>query len=161
MSERDREPRHTEKARLLDTRPFAWRAAISRVRKKALCRALSGIPAGAWMAGTSPAMTQDIELNRIVIPGLVPGIHGTPAERQPLLNSRVFPHPARSENLTDCSRLHVLGGILLRRHAPSNLDPVLPRTKRLVRTIFSGRDCPSLQADRQPRRGGQASVALA
>jgi len=24
------------------------------------------------------------------MPGLVPGIHGTPTERQPLLNSRVF-----------------------------------------------------------------------
>jgi hypothetical protein len=28
------------------------------------------------------------------MPGLVPGIHGTPTGRQPLLNSRVFPQPA-------------------------------------------------------------------
>jgi hypothetical protein len=28
------------------------------------------------------------------MPGLVPGIHGTPTERQPLPNSRVFPQPA-------------------------------------------------------------------
>jgi hypothetical protein len=34
----------------------------SRVRKNALCRPVAGIPARAWMAGTSPAMTQVVEI---------------------------------------------------------------------------------------------------
>jgi hypothetical protein len=37
------------------------------------------------------------------MPGLVPSIHGTPAERQPLLNSRVFPHPVRRNTTADDS----------------------------------------------------------
>jgi hypothetical protein len=45
------------------------------------------------MAGTSPAMTQVIEMYEIVMPGLVRGIHGMPLEPQSLLNSGVFPQP--------------------------------------------------------------------
>jgi hypothetical protein len=40
----------------------------------------------AWTAGTSPAMTQLIGINKIVMPGLVPGIHGC----RSLLNSGLF-----------------------------------------------------------------------
>jgi hypothetical protein len=34
------------------------------------------------------------------MPGLVLGIHGTPTEWQPLLNSRVFPQPVSGRLLT-------------------------------------------------------------
>jgi hypothetical protein len=47
------------------------------------------------MAGTSPAMTQLLNSKEIVMPGFVPGIHGTPTERQPLLNSLAFPQFVR------------------------------------------------------------------
>jgi hypothetical protein len=33
------------------------------------------------MAGTSPAMPQPIEVQKIVMPGFVPGIHEVPSER--------------------------------------------------------------------------------
>jgi hypothetical protein len=38
-------------------------------------------------------MTHVTVMYKIVMPGLVPDIHGMPLERQSLLNSGVFPQP--------------------------------------------------------------------
>jgi len=42
-----------------------------------------------------------LESIKLVMPGLVPGIHGVPLERQSLLNLGVFPHPASGEFAAD------------------------------------------------------------
>jgi len=57
------------------------------------------------------------------MPGLVPGIHGVPLERQSLLNLGVFPHPAN--------------GVL--RSVASAPGPSAPRTaeRTATRTCFS------------------------
>ena len=44
------------------------------------------------------------------MPGLVPGIHGTPTERQPLLNSRVCPQPASKADLLASCLVHLSAG---------------------------------------------------